>query len=365
MELNDTQEGILTIAFAAADKEGMLLLDFKDLRAILGFVYDNAADLSKEYGNVSKTSVSTIQRKLLQIEQEGADQFFGEPALNIHDFIRTDNTGKGIINILAADTLINKPRMYANFLLWMLSELFEELPEVGDVEKPKMVFFFDEAHLLFNDAPKVLLEKIEQVVKLIRSKGVGIYFITQNPQDIPDSVLGQLGNKIQHALRAFTPKDQKAVRIAAETFRPNPDFETKDVITQMGVGEALVSTLDKKGRPTMVDKTLVRPPESRIGPATQAERKDVFNTSPFGGKYDEAYDRKSAYEMLQEKAKEKAAEEEKLSKEQESLKLEKKSSNKSGRMGYMESAIKTVIRTVGSSIGRQIIRGILGSIMKK
>lgn len=365
MELNDTQEGILTIAFTVADKEGMLLLDFKDLRAILNFVAQNSAEISQEYGNVSKVSVAAIQRKLLQIENEGADQFFGEPALNIHDFIRTDNQGRGIINILAADTIITKPRMYTNFLLWMMSELFEELPEVGDADKPKMVFFFDEAHLLFEDAPKALLQKIEQVVKLIRSKGVGIYFITQNPQDIPDDVLGQLGNKIQHALRAFTPKDQKAVRIAADTFRPNPAFDTKDIITQMGVGEALVSTLDEKGRPTMVDHTLIRPPESRIGPASESERVEILNRSPFGGKYDEAYDRNSAFEILKKRAKERAIEEEKISKEQEKLKLKKKTSKKSGRMGYLESAIKSVVRTIGSTIGRQIVRGILGSIMKK
>ena len=298
MELNDTQEGVLNIAFRVADEQGLALLDLKDLRAILGYVAENAAELQKEYGNVSAATVGTIQRQLLVLENQGAKSFFGEPALDIEDFMRTDRDGRGIVNMLAADKLIANPRLYATFLLWLLSELFEKLPEVGDPEKPKLVFFFDEAHLLFNDAPKALLEKIEQVVRLIRSKGVGVYFVTQNPLDVPDTVLAQLGNRVQHALRAFTPRDQKAVKAAAETFRPNKELDTAQVITELGKGEALVSFLEGNGMPSMVERTMIRPPSARIGPVTPAERKAVIAKSPMKGKYDTAVDSESAYEIL-------------------------------------------------------------------
>jgi DNA helicase HerA-like ATPase len=301
MQLNDTQEGVLNIAFRVADEQGLALLDLKDLRAILGFVADNATELQKQYGNVSAATVGTIQRALLVLENQGAASFFAEPALDLKDFMRMDRDGRGIINILAADKLIANPRLYATFLLWMLSELFETLPEVGDPDKPKLVFFFDEAHLLFNDAPKPLLEKIEQVVRLIRSKGVGVYFVTQNPLDVPDTVLAQLGNRVQHALRAFTPRDQKAVKAAADTFRPNPNLNTAQVITELGKGEALVSFLEDNGVPSIVERTMIRPPSARIGPVTPAERSAVINASPVKGKYDTAIDSESAYEILQKR----------------------------------------------------------------
>jgi DNA helicase HerA-like ATPase len=299
MDLNDTQEGVLNIAFRVADEQGLALLDLKDLRAILGLVAEHAADLQKTYGNVSGASVGTIQRALLVLENQGASHFFSEPALNMADLMRTTSDGRGVVNILAADKLIANPRLYATFLLWLLSELFENLPEVGDPEKPKLVFFFDEAHLLFNDAPKALLEKIEQVVRLIRSKGVGVYFVTQNPLDIPETVLAQLGNRVQHALRAFTPRDQKAVRAAADTFRPNKNLDTAQVITELGKGEALVSFLEGNGVPSMVERTMIRPPSARIGPVTPDERKAVIAKSPCRGKYDTAIDSESAYEKLQ------------------------------------------------------------------
>ncbi len=299
LDLNDTQEGVLNIAFRVADDEGLLLLDLKDLQAMLTHVADEASDLTTRYGNVSKATVGTVQRKLLVLEEQGGVSFFGEPALDINQMIRTDpQSGRGVINILAAAKLMQSPRVYATFLLWLMSELFEELPEIGDPEKPRMVFFFDEAHLLFNDAPKPLLEKIEQVVRLIRSKGVGIYFVTQNPLDVPDIVLGQMGNRVQHALRAFTPRDQKAVKAAADTFRPNPAFSAAEVISQLGVGEALVSTLVDKGVPSIVERTLVRPPSSRIGTITDEERRKVIAASPVGGIYDKAIDRESAFEIL-------------------------------------------------------------------
>ena len=301
MQLNDTQEGVLNIAFRVADEQGMPVLDLKDLRAILGNVADNAAELQKQYGNVSSATVGTIQRQLLVLENQGAASFFGEPALDLKDFMRTDRDGRGIINILAADKLIANPRLFATFLLWMLSELYEILPEVGDPDKPKLVFFFDEAHLLFNDAPKPLLEKIEQVVRLIRSRGVGVYFVTQNPLDVPETVLSQLGNRVQHALRAFTPRDQKAVRAAADTFRPNKDFDTAQVIMELGKGEALVSFLEGNGVPSMVERTMIRPPSARIGPVTPAERNTVIAGSPVKGKYDTAIDSESAYEILQKR----------------------------------------------------------------
>ncbi len=298
MELNDVQEGVLNIAFRVADDNAWPVLDLKDLRALLQFVADNATEIGGKYGNVSKTSVGTVQRQLLVLENQGADKFLGEPALEITDFIRTDRDGRGVVNILAADKLMTRPKLYASFLVWMLSELFETLPEIGDPEKPKLVFFFDEAHLLFNDAPKPLLDAVQQVVRLIRSKGVGVYFVTQNPLDVPDTVLGQLGNKVQHALRAFTPRDQKAVRAAAETFRQNPALDTAKVITELAVGEALVSMLEAGGTPELVERTLIAPPSGRVGPLTPQERQAIIAASPIRGKYDDTLDRESAYEML-------------------------------------------------------------------
>src|SRR5882724_12167501 len=299
MDLNDVQEGVLNIAFKVADEQGLLLLDMKDLRAILSFIAEHAAELTTQYGNVSKQTVGTIQRQLLVLENQGGARFFGEPALALKDFMRTDSEGRGMVNILVADKLMQSPRLYATFLLWMLSELFEQLPEVGDPAKPKLVFFFDEAHLLFNDAPKALMDKIEQVVRLIRSKGVGVYFVTQNPIDVPDKVLAQLGNRVQHALRAFTPRDQKAVAAAAQTFRPNPKLDTAQVIMELGKGEALVSFLEGNGTPAMVERVLIRPPSARIGPVTPEERKAIMDNSPVKGKYDPAIDAESAYEILQ------------------------------------------------------------------
>jgi DNA helicase HerA-like ATPase len=301
MDLNDVQEGVLNIAFKVADEQGLLLLDMKDLRAILSFIAEHAADLTTQYGNVSKQTVGTIQRQLLVLENQGGARFFGEPALALKDFMRTDSDGRGMVNILVADKLMQSPRLYATFLLWMLSELFEELPEAGDPPKPKLVFFFDEAHLLFNDAPKALMDKIEQVVRLIRSKGVGVYFVTQNPIDVTDKVLAQLGNRVQHALRAFTPRDQKAVAAAAQTFRPNPKLDTAQVIMELGKGEALVSFLEGNGTPAMVERVMIRPPSARIGPITPEERKAIMDKSPVKGKYDTTIDSESAYEVLQKR----------------------------------------------------------------
>ena len=301
MDLNDVQEGVMNIAFRVADEQGLLLLDMKDLRAILSFIAEHAAELTTQYGNVSKQTVGTIQRQLLVLENQGGSSFFGEPALALKDFMRTDSDGRGMINILVADKLMQSPRLYATFLLWMLSELFEQLPEAGDPPKPKLVFFFDEAHLLFDDAPKALMDKVQQVVRLIRSKGVGVYFVTQNPIDVPDKVLAQLGNRVQHALRAFTPRDQKAVAAAAETFRANPKLDTAQVITQLGKGEALVSFLEGNGTPAMVERVMIRPPTARIGPITPEERKAIMNNSPLKGKYDTTIDSESAYEVLQKR----------------------------------------------------------------
>jgi uncharacterized protein len=301
MDLNDVAEGVLNIAFRVADEQGLLLLDMKDLRAILSFIAEHAAELTTQYGNVSRATVGTIQRQLLVLENQGGAKFFGEPALALKDFMRTDSDGQGMINILVADRLMQSPQLYATFLLWMLSELFEQLPEAGDPPKPKLVFFFDEAHLLFNDAPKPLMDKIEQVVRLIRSKGVGVYFVTQNPIDVPDKVLAQLGNRVQHALRAFTPRDQKAVAAAAETFRPNPKLDTAQVIMELGKGEALVSFLEGNGTPAMVERIMVRPPCARIGPITPEERKATMDKSPVKGKYDTTIDSESAYEILQKR----------------------------------------------------------------
>lgn len=302
MGLNDTQEGVLNIVFRVADEQGLLLLDLKDLRAMLAYVAENAASLTTQYGNVSAQTVGAIQRQLLMLENQGADKFFGEPALDINDLMRVDRSGYGTISILASDKLISSPRLYACFLLWLLSELFEQLPEIGDPDKPKLVFFFDEAHLLFDEAPKILLEKVEQVVRLIRSKGVGVYFVTQNPLDVPESVLAQLGNRFQHALRAFTPRDQKAVKAAADTFRPNPKLNTAQVIMELGKGEALISTLEGNGVPSIVQRTLIRPSAARVGPVTDAERAAVMAKSPVGHSYDTAIDRESAFEMLQQRA---------------------------------------------------------------
>src|SRR5262245_18901093 len=302
LQLNDTQEGVLNIVFKVADEQGLLLLDFKDLQSVLQWTAENAGSLTTKYGNVSKQSIGTIQRALLTLQQQGGERFFGEPALDLKDMIGRDASGAGYINILAADRLMQSPRLYATFLLWLLSELFEIMPEIGDADRPKFVFFFDEAHLLFDDAPKALLEKIEQVVRLIRSKGVGVYFITQNPLDIPESVLGQLSNRVQHALRAFTPKDQKAVKTAADTFRPNKKFNAAEAILELGVGEALLSFLDTKGVPEPVERCFVAPPRGRIGPATDAERAAALKASPLAGKYDRAVDRESAYEVLNGRA---------------------------------------------------------------
>ena len=362
LELNETQEGILNIAFRVADEQGLLLLDFKDLRSLLFYVAENYRDLSAQYGRVSPTSVSAIQRRLLVMEEQGAELFFGEPALDLNDMMRQDMSGRGIINILAADKLIHKPRLYATFLLWLLAELFEEMPEVGDPDKPKLVFFFDEAHLLFDQAPKALLNKVEQVVRLIRSKGIGVFFITQSPLDIPYDVLGQLGNRIQHALRAYTPRDQKAVRAAAQTFRANPNLDTEAAITQLGVGEALVSTLQDGGIPSIVDRTLVRPPESRIGPADAKMRNDMFKRSPVLGKYDKAIDRESAFELLKVRA-DKAAKEAEVAKKQASKEKSKRSSSRRRKSAGRKMA-DGVIRSMGYQIGRQIVRGIMGSIFK-
>src|SRR5215475_514157 len=302
LQLNDTQEGVLNIIFKVADEQGLLLLDFKDLQAVLQWTAENASSLTTKYGNVSKQTIGTIQRSLLTLEQQGGERFFGEPALDLKDMIARDASGAGYVNVLAADKLMESPRLYGTFLLWLLSELFQVMPEVGDADKPKFVFFFDEAHLLFDDAPKALLDKIEQVVRLIRSKGVGVYFISQSPLDVPDTVLGQLSNRVQHALRAFTPKDQKAVKTAADTFRPNPKFKAAEAIVELGVGEALVSFLDAKGVPTPVERCFIKPPQGRIGPVSDAERAAIVKASPLGNKYEQSVDRESAYEVLNKRS---------------------------------------------------------------
>ena len=364
LNLNEVQGGVLNSIFKIADDNGWLLLDLKDLRTMSQHAAENSAKYQTEYGNISSASVGAIQRSLLQLETEGGDLLFGEPALNLDDLLQTDSAGRGVINILASDKLFNSPRVYATLLLWLLSELFEKLPEVGDLEKPKLVFFFDEAHLLFTDAPQALLTKIEQVVRLIRSKGVGIYFVSQNPLDIPDIVLGQLGNRVQHALRAFTPRDQKAVNAAAETFRTNPKVNVTTAITELGVGEALVSFLDEKGVPTPVERAFVCPPQSRIGMATDAERATVINQSLVRGVYENQVDRESAYEILKARAAESAevAEEGKGFDWGGVLGGGKKTSRSDT---VLESAAKSVARAAGSQLGRSLIRGILGSILGK
>ncbi len=382
MDLTDAQEGVMNIAFDVAEQNEWPLIDLKDLKAVLIYIAEYAKDLSMEYGNIPSVSVSAIIRDLLVLDREGADEFFGEPALVLPDFMQVQE-GKGVVNILAANELINTPRLYSTFLLWLMSELFEALPEVGDPDKPVMAFFFDEAHLLFDDAPKALVEKIKQVARLIRSKGVSLWFVTQNPADIPDDVLGQIGNRIQHALRGYTPKEQKAIRASAQSFRPNPKFKTETVISELGVGEALVSVLDAKGRPNIVGQTMIRPPASRIGPATQAERLAILDTSPMGAKYDEMIDKKSAYEILTQKraaakeAAEKASESEVKRSKNSSTSREPKNTRKrrSGRkrQSALEAGMKAGARSIASSIGRQIAgrhgaaiaRGILGGFMRR
>ena len=392
LELNETQTGVMYAAFKIADEHGLLLLDLEDLQHLLGWMSDNASELRGDYGNFTSASIGAIQRDLLVLEEQDAEVFLGEPVLQLDDLMRQDFSGRGIINVLDVTTIISRgPKLYATFLLWLMSELFENMPEVGDPDRPKFVMFFDEAHLLFDDAPKALIDKIEQVVRLIRSKGVGIYFVSQSPLDIPEDVLGQLGMKIQHALRAFTPKEQKAVRVVAENFRANPDIDTENVITELGVGEALVSVLDEKGIPTQVEQILIRPPQSRIGPATDDERAEQIKRSPIGNRYDDAENRESAMEKLNQRAEEqmrKAEEEaaqlkaekeakeaekaaEKLAREEEkerkrlereAEKEAKRKSSGSRRQTAGEAAFKSMARSVGTQIGRQVVRGILGSL---
>ena len=370
LELNDTQEGVLNIVFRVADEEGLLLLDLKDLRSMLHAVSERASELRARYGNVSSASVGAIQRALLRLENQGAEHFFGEPMLQIFDLMRTDASGRGIVNILAADRLMQSPRLYAVFLLWLLAELYENLPEVGDLEKPKFVFFFDEAHLLFDDAPKALLDKVEQVVRLIRSKGVGVFFVTQSPADIPDAVLGQLGNRIQHALRAYTPRDQRAVKIAAETMRPNPGMDLVAAITELGVGEALVSALDEDGRPSPTERAWIVAPGSRIGPATEQERRDLVAASLVAGKYEHAVDRESAYEILLKRA-------ESMPIQDKQAAGDKSASTESGVMGAVsdflfgstgprggrrDGVVQSVAKSMVRRAANQLARGILGSL---
>jgi uncharacterized protein len=368
--LNEVQEGVLNICFQLADDNGWLLLDLKDLRALLNHVSEEADALQTRYGNVSKASVGAIVRRLLALEQQGAERLFGEPALTLDDLMQTDDQGHGYINILAADKLIHTPALYSTFLLWLLSELFETLPEVGDPDRPKLVFFFDEAHLLFNDAPKVLVDKIEQVVRLIRSKGVGIYFVTQSPLDVPESVLGQLGNRVQHALRAYTPKDQKAVRVAAQTFRQNPALDTEETITALGVGEALVSTLDPQGVPGMVQRVKVAPPGSRLGPIEVAERRAVMDQSLVKGVYEVTIDRVSAYEMLEQRGQEAAAAAEAARQAPEGAgpggvlggMLGTGGGGRSNRQSPIAAFAASAARSLGTQIGRQLMRGVMGSL---
>ena len=389
LNLNDTQEGVLSAVFRIADDQGLLLIDFKDLKAMLTYVSENAAELKAEYGNLSPASLGAIQRNLLALGDQGGEQFFGEPSLNILDFIQTDSNGQGYINILAADKLMNTPKLYATFLLWMLSELFEQLPEVGDMDKPKLVFFFDEAHLLFDNASPALQQKIEQVVRLIRSKGVGIYFITQNPLDLPESVLGQLGNRVQHALRAFTPKDQKAVKTAADTFRANPEFKVDQAITELAVGEALISFLDEQGTPQIVERGWVMPPYSSFTPITPEERQVIIGQSIVAGVYDQAVDRDSAYEMLQKKvlqqsqqkqadelekqqskeqdalAKQQAKEQERFAKEQQKAAEKAQRDREKLTQDIVGTFAKSAARSLGGSTGQKIVRGLLGSLFGK
>ncbi|MBS7698430.1 MULTISPECIES: helicase HerA-like domain-containing protein [unclassified Chelatococcus] len=392
LDLNDTQEGVLNIAFRVADERGLLLLDLKDLRSLLTFVAEQAKDLTATYGNVSVQSIGAIQRQLLVLENQKGEKFFGEPALDINDLLKTDRDGRGVVNILASDKLMANPRVYATFLLWLLSELFEQMPEVGDLDKPKLVFFFDEAHLLFDNAPKALVDAVERVVRLIRSKGVGVYFVTQNPLDVPDAVLAQLANRVQHALRAFTPRDQKAVKAAADTFRQNPSFDTAKAILELSVGEALVSTLDAKGAPSIVERTLIAPPAARVGPCTPEERNAIIAASSMRGKYDEEIDRESAYEVLTQRTAENAAP---AGGQSEGGVFDTISGmlgsilgtnvKRGTRLTTTQTVARSVTRTVinnvagnvaaqigksvggatGSSVGRAIVRGMLGGILKR
>jgi DNA helicase HerA-like ATPase len=364
LELNETQEGVLNIMFRVAEDEGMAMLDLADMRSMAVNVAERSKELSMKYGNVASSSVGAIQRRLLVLEEQGANQFFGEPALDIHDLMKTTYDGKGFINLLAADKLFQKPRLYATFLLWLLTRLWDEMPEVGDPDKPKLVFFFDEAHLLFDEAPKALIDRVEQVARLIRSKGIGVYFITQNPLDVPDTVSSQLGNRIQHALRAYTPKEQRAVRAAAETFRPNPDIDTERAILELGVGEALVSFLENKGEPSIVQRTLVRPPNGRIGPLTDGERAQIMSKSPYSGKYDTAIDRESAHEILSKRREE-------LAKQQAEQEAEQAAAGNSwtnvvfgkGPRGG-RSLGEQVARDVGRSIMRRMISQVTRTVMR-
>ena len=382
LDLNDTQEGILNIALRVADDNSLPVLDLKDLKALLSYIAENEREIDTKYGNVAKASIGAIQRQILTLENQGGDKFFGEPALDIRDFMKTDRDRRGIVNILAADKLMTNPRLYASFLLWMLSELFEELPEVGDLDQPKLVFFFDEAHLLFNDAPKPLLDAVEQVVRLIRSKGVGVYFVTQNPLDVPETVLAQLGNRVQHALRAFTPRDQRAVKAAAETFRQNPKFSTAKAITELAVGEALVSTLEAGGVPSMVERTLIAPPSGKVGPLTQAERSEVRAQSPLRSKYDDAVNAESAYEMLAKRKQMAEAPAQEAAQQGGlggllgsliggALGGSAQPAGKGGRRPpkslteqVITNAATSMARTVGTQVGRAILRNVLGSITK-
>ena len=366
--LNETQAGVLNLVFKIADDQGLLLLDLKDLRAMLQHVGDNAKDYTTSYGNISAASVGAIARGLMQLETQGGTQFFGEPMLNIDDFMQTDNQGHGVVNVLAADKLLNSPRLYATFLLWMLSEVFERLPEVGDLDKPKLVFFFDEAHLLFNEAPKALIERIELVVRLVRSKGVGVYFVTQNPLDIPDSVLAQLGNRIQHALRAYTPRDQKAVKATAQTMRPQAGLDIERAITELSVGEALVSLLDSKGRPSPTERAFIMPPASQLGPITPAQRQSLLQQSLVAGVYEQAIDRESAHEKLSKTPPQdaSAATASGANGVVDGLKdaLLGSSGPRGGRReGLAQTLIKSAVRTIGSSVGREIVRGVLGGLL--
>ena len=366
LELNDTQTGILYACFKVSDDHGLLLLDLKDLRAMLLWMADNAKVLRAEYGNISASSIGAIQRKLLILDEQGAEDFFNEPVVNLDDLMRTDFSGNGVVNVLDVSTLIHQsPKLYACFLIWLLAELFENLPEVGDADRPKFVLFFDEAHLIFDDAPDALVKKIEQVVRLIRSKGVGVYFVSQSPMDIPEDILGQLGMKIQHALRAFTPKDKKVIKAAAASFRENPELDTEKLITELAVGEALVSVLDKEGRPTPVEHVYIKPPESFIGPLTDNERKEHLSRSPYKGRYDKVIDRESAYELLKQKAElaSKAAGNDGVT--SDNAKLKKASTRRRTRQSPVEAMVKSAARSIGSQIGRQIIRGILGSLFGK
>jgi uncharacterized protein len=370
LNLNETQAGVLNAVFKIADDQGLLLLDLKDLQAMLQYAADNAKQFQTQYGNISAASVGAMQRGLLALQQQGGEKFLGEPALNLDDLMQTDTQGQGVVNILAADKLMNSPKLYATFLLWLLSELFERLPEVGDPEKPKLVFFFDEAHLLFSDLPKVIEDKVHQVVRLVRSKGVGVFFVTQSPIDVPDGILGQLGNRVQHAVRAFTPKDQKAVKAAAQTFRANPAVNVEQVILELGVGEALVSFLDEKGTPGMVERALVCPPRSQIGPITPEQRQQIMRDSLVAGVYDQAVDRESAYERLKTRT---GNSSQPVSPQQPGTKttpwygdlLSMGSGPSGGRRGdsLVETVAKSAARTLGSTVGRQIVRGVLGSLL--